>query len=50
MYKVQCDDALLSLQISRLAGEYEIVTCEELVDQISFYLPFQRNVRRPEVG
>ena len=26
MYKEQCDDALLSLQISKLAGEYEIVT------------------------
>ena len=26
MYKVQSDDALLSLQISLLAGEYEIVT------------------------
>ena len=26
MYKVQSDDALLSLQIFMLAGEYEIVT------------------------
>ena len=30
MYKEQCDDALLSLQISKLAGEYEIVTIELL--------------------